>query len=142
MRNTDRLCPRYVQDILVNTSSSTEQVTIEPDGVWSAQTDKPEEWERATPKKSSFVNVDDDLVISESSFVGSRGLPTPNRSLSGYNTPVKRPRESSTGSRSATSNKRPAPEVIDLTLSDDEPDERPPKRQNTALSNPWNGGPF
>lgn len=118
----------------MNTSSSVDQVTIEPSGKWSVQAVQPEE--QTTPKETSFVD-DDDLVISETNFVGARGLVTPNRSTTNFETPVRGSRESSTMARSATSNKRPAAEVIDLTLSDDdEPPDRPAKRQNTG-TNTW-----
>lgn len=126
----------YVKDILVETSGSVEQVTIEPNGVWSVQSNKPEE--RTPPKKANFFD-DDDLVISGAGFVGTSSLSaaTPSRPLaSSFGTPVRASSSSSSMPRSATSNKRSA-EVIDLTLSDDEePADHPAKRQNTG-TNAW-----
>lgn len=130
-------------------------VTIEPNGQWSA---KSAEQERSQPTnyRSSFGvgggdgdgdddDDDDDLEISAVSVVGGRGLgtpktPTPSQTV---NTPTPgngNGGDASAGPRGAgsTSSKRPAREVIDLTLSsddeDDEPIRRPGKRQNTGTN--------
>lgn len=88
---------------------------------------------------------DDDLEISEISFVGGRRLETPKNIPSSTGTPASAGRDSaSLGPRgiASTSAKRPAAPVIDLTLSsddeDDEPIQRPAKRQNTS-TNGFNG---
>ncbi|ORY69539.1 PINIT domain-containing protein [Pseudomassariella vexata] len=126
----------YAKDILDNTSESTEQVTIEPDGQWRKQsTAEPE------PKKprhsgvtASVIDDDDDDVVplDDFSVISMRNTQTPSRSMLG--TPasmsVNGGPTSANGSSSGT-RKRPA-EIIDLTLSDDddEPIIRAPKRQN------------
>ena len=111
-------------------------MTIEPNGEWYAQTDKKEE--SAKPRDTSST-ADDEIVIGESSFVGSRSIPS-NRLTPTFGTPSGGPWSTPLASRSAgSSSKRPAAEVIDLTLSDDdEPLNRPAKRQNTTI-NGWSG---
>ena len=131
---------RYVADILANTSGSVEQVTIEPDGKWFAPGSQ--NGTRSEPKSASFVD-DDDLFVSEVWVKEARGVTTPLRSLAATETPATvSSRESSTPMpRSGSSNKRPAPQVIDLTLSDDddeEPLERPVKRPHLG-TNGWPG---
>ena len=128
---------RYVKDILTNTPQSIEQVTIEPDGKWLLPTPQGEQNNRPEAE-TSFLD-DDDLVIGQ---VTSRqsNTATPSRPAYSYSTPGQgSSREgSSMPPRSATSNKRPAAPVIDLTFSDDEDDDTappPPKRQNTSQFN-------
>jgi E3 SUMO-protein ligase PIAS1 len=115
-----------------------EQVTIEPDGRWLNLTPKTEKKE---DKSESFLDDDDGFEISEVSVVGSGGggggrfMETPNRSAQSTGTPMTAAsRESSTMPRGSTSGKRPASQVIDLTLSsdEDEPLIRPAKRQNVS----------
>lgn len=129
---------RYVKDILTNTPQSVEQVTIEPDGQWVLPAPQSEEKNRPQPE-ASFVD-DDDLVIAQVSSRQSNTA-TPSRSGYAFSTPVQgSSREgSSMPPRSTTSSKRPAAEVIDLTLSDDEADARPVKRANTQFNgyNDW-----
>lgn len=127
----------YVEDILTNTPQSVEQVTIEPDGQWVLPARQSEEKTRPQPE-TSFVDVDD-LVIAQVSSLQSNTV-TPSRSGYTFSTPVQgSSREgSSMPPRSTTSSKRPAAEVIDLTLSDDEADARPIKRPNTQ-GNGYNG---
>ena len=115
-----------------------EQVTIEPDGRWllpSAQNEPKNQSQADT----SFVD-DDDLVIGNVSSRQSTAA-TPNRSGYHFSTPAQgSSREGSLmPSRSATSNKRLAAEVIDLTLSDDD-EPRPVKRANTNQGNGYNNG--
>ncbi|KAH8910081.1 MIZ/SP-RING zinc finger protein [Coniochaeta sp. PMI_546] len=128
----------YVKDILTNTPQSVEQVTIEPDGQWVLPAPQSEEKNRPQPE-ASFVD-DDDLVIAQVSSRQSNTA-TPSRSGYAFSTPVQgSSREgSSMPPRSTTSSKRPAAEVIDLTLSDDEADARPVKRANTQFNgyNDW-----
>ncbi|KAB5570329.1 PINIT domain-containing protein [Coniochaeta sp. 2T2.1] len=127
----------YVKDILTNTPLSVEQVTIEPDGRWllpSAQNEQKNQPQAET----SFVD-DDDLVAGNVSSRQSTAA-TPNRSAYQFSTPAQESsREgSSMPPRSTTSSKRPAAEVIDLTLSDDD-EPRPVKRANTNQGNGFNG---
>lgn len=139
---------RYVKDILDSTPKSLEAVTIEPTGRWLL---KDEEADSNNFPTDAFFNDsgaggddDDDLVeISEVSFLPShstsRQIGTPTRP-----TPVAASTPTSAGRSSAAprangsnSAKRPAPPVIDLTLSsdeDDEPIQRPAKRQRPSMS--------
>ncbi|KAK3356979.1 PINIT domain-containing protein [Lasiosphaeria hispida] len=127
----------YVREILANTSDSTEQVTIEPDGEWAV----PGARKMIEPKthESNLVD-DDDLVVSSVSKSANFHTPTPTRAATSiafpnhnYGTPTNlngASRDSSMAARSGS--KRPAPEVIDLTGSDDEEEDqyRPVKRAN------------
>lgn len=121
--------PRYARQILAQTSDSIEQVTIEPNGEWAVPGAKKV---TATPNPDASFVDDDDVVISEVSKTAGRStaapsvvsVPTPHLA-----TPTSvASRDTSAAPRS--SNKRPAPEVIDLTLSDDDEPPRPVKRAN------------
>ncbi|KAI0816237.1 PINIT domain-containing protein [Xylaria sp. FL0064] len=117
----------YVRDILENTTDSTEQVTIEPDGQWSSHLTEP------VPKKSrpsngnTSIDVEDDVSVVtdnpiQSNYGGTpRPYATPVRTFMGGATPSASSREPSGAPRSGGS-KRPAAEVIDLTLDSDEDD--------------------
>jgi E3 SUMO-protein ligase PIAS1 len=135
---------RYVRDILQHTSSATEQVTIEPDGRWHTQGAQKEA--KADTPDLSFLHDEDGVPASaDVSIVGAWSTATPNRSTNSIGTPLTAfSRESSSmPPRSATSSKRPAAEVIDLTLSDDddEPIRPPPaKRQNMSLEHSFTFG--
>ncbi|KAI1212992.1 PINIT domain-containing protein [Annulohypoxylon truncatum] len=137
----------YVDEVLVTTPDSLQQVTIEPDGQWRTKTEEPEP-RRSRPSVSAKIEDDDDLSIlsdshsfhngaSTSSMNGRHTFSTPIRSFPhGGNggTPNGGSRDTPAAPRS--SNKRPA-EVIDLTLSSDEDDEpvaRAPKRQNQGTT--------
>lgn len=129
---------RYVREILETTSKSVEQIDIQPDGRWKAHGPVEETEVKAEPQYDAYNLDDDDPVISEASFVGGRSTSTPvgqrsthtNGNLAPPNgVPTPAPgasREGSSMSRSG-GNKRNH-DVIDLTLSDDEPDEPPAKR--------------
>lgn len=141
---------RYVKDILTNTSSSIEQVTIEPDGSWHIPRPKPEtprpSAPASAPRDVSYIGDDDDLMMFPSTTGNSsRATATPNRYYGGASLPgssIAGSRETSImpGSARSAANgngKRPAAETIDLTLSDDdEPPPRPAKRQNVGSENP------
>ncbi|KAK0629857.1 PINIT domain-containing protein [Bombardia bombarda] len=136
----------YVREILVETPDSVEQVTIEPDGKWAAPgTQKSSRKEQSY--EPSYLD-DDDFVVSETlsrASYGTTHCETPSRMAAPstfLGTPTNSSsRDSSAMPRSATSNKRPLPEVIDLTFSDDDDEEpaRPVKRPNygsNGYSNP------
>ncbi|ATY59570.1 Zinc finger domain-containing MIZ-type [Cordyceps militaris] len=114
----------YVQDILDNTPKALEGVTIEPNGRWLLKAEEPES--NNFPSEEFFDDDDDDAIeISEINTIPARPadkLPTPN-------TPSR---------QNGGGMKRPAPTVIDLTLSsddeDDAPIERPFKRQSTVAN--------
>lgn len=138
---------RYVMDILEKTSKNLETVTIEPDGHWLTKHTNDERNSQSQPNGATLNGDDDDdeLEISEVSIVGGRRFETPKNPTPSTSTPVSTNRDSaSLGPRGigSTSAKRPAAQVIDLTLSsddeDDEPIRRPAKRQNTA-TNGYNG---
>ncbi|GAB1320754.1 E3 SUMO-protein ligase pli1 [Madurella fahalii] len=122
----------YAREILAKTSDSVEQVTIETDGKWTVPGAKRDE----TPKRqeASYVDDDDVIVSSEVTKMTSRNTETPSLVSASASTPYLGTPASavsadiSTGPRS--SSKRPAPEVIDLTLSDDDEPPRPVKRAN------------
>ncbi|KAF3388280.1 E3 SUMO-protein ligase pli1 [Talaromyces pinophilus] len=127
---------QYVEDILHSTSTDLEQVTIEPNGVW--HTDKKEESEKhgqASPDSDSdFVEITDLFTPklkreATSSEPRATLLATPV-------TVTQNVSKGATPSIPRSSQKRPAPAVVDLTLSDDDDDDdlpvRPPKRQALA----------
>lgn len=126
----------YVKDILENTPKSLEAVTIETDGQWTMKTEPDES---PIPRPQGAVGElygddedDDDIEISEISFIPGRSFDSPRRLTSMSGTPTS---SVSRANGVNGNNKRPAP-VIDLTLSSDDEDEpvRPAKRQNSATN--------
>lgn len=126
------MMPRYVDEILSQTPSSIEQVTIEPDGKWS----------QTAPRSNSTTNGhgaqpndsdDDDLI--EIDDVRVNALKKDSTPISAFaRTPPASSREPSIASASrGVSLKRPLSSVIDLTGSDDddEPIRRAPQRPFT-----------
>lgn len=124
--------PRYAREILSETPESVEQVTIETDGKWTVPGAKTVE----TPKKqeTSYVDDDDLIISSEVSKLESRNTETPSLGSAPVSTPYLGTPSSAvsadTSLAARSSSKRPAPEVIDLTLSDDDEPPRPVKRAN------------
>lgn len=130
----------YVDEILKSTSSSTEQVIIEPDGQWHLQNSSFE-----TPRPNGNPTPDDDdsegfIEIRDNNdrvsvLKAESRFPSVTTTI---RTPPMSSREQSIASSSAVrSNKRPASEVIDLTLSsDDEEDEdaRPAKVKRSSMT--------
>lgn len=121
--------PRYVRDILDRTAQNVEQVDIEPNGQWKAHGSVEEEVE-PEPQHEALAIDDDDLVISEISYVGNRGTNTPNTLAPTTSTPTPVTAASREGSSMPRSggNKR-AYEVIDLTLSEDDEPPEPPRKK-------------
>ncbi|KAK2594435.1 hypothetical protein QQS21_007839 [Conoideocrella luteorostrata] len=124
----------YVRDILEKTPKDLETVTIEPNGRWLAKATQDDNQQPS----SGVTYEDDDLEISEISVL-SRRLETPRTYTPIAGTPVSAGRDSSASAPRGSgtySVKRPAAAVIDLTLSsdDDEPTERPRKRQTTSAN--------
>lgn len=124
---------RYVKNILKNTSSSVDQVTIQPDWKWELHTRK--EPTNASQSNAAGSDSDDDLIeiTKEGSSIrmsAPRSNNTPSSvppRLSG--TPASllaQPSDPNSGS--SKSGKRPASAVIDLTSSGDEDDEPLAKR--------------
>lgn len=134
---------RYVQDILNSTSSSTEQVTIEPDGKWIAGS-----------KTENGVGDDDDSDSDDlveisgppSGYAQVKTEPTDrlrNLLIPGSTPPAQSREPSHTATPSSTSrantgSKRTS-EVIDLTLSDDDEPPRPSKRTAYGTPNSYAG---
>ncbi|KAJ5972660.1 transcriptional regulator family: Zinc finger MIZ-type [Penicillium vulpinum] len=154
---------QYVDDILQSTSPDIDQVTVEPDGVWSRPTDS-DAAKLGGMTPTSDDDDDDDLIeISEP------GVPVVKQEPGPMNTALERtPAQSQSQSREAStpssamrmsSKKRPIAQVIDLTESGDEDESPapPPKRPATSLpsrafshqdyhippaSSPLNGGSY
>lgn len=124
-----------MQDILAKTPRDLEQVTIEPSGEWSIPGPQ-----NSTPRKSTSASFDiiDDLEISvPDRAVVSKSSATPNRSIApSLGTPSMVDSRESTAPRPSggTSTKRPAPAVIDLTLSSDDEDSAPPPPKRQQLN--------
>lgn len=132
-----------MREILTSTADSVEQVTIDPYGKWSVPGAKSET--RPLQGRANYID-DDDLVISSfhtGSLGGSSyGTATPSRT---FGAPVTTPNTGASQSSSAAprpSAKRPAPEVIDLTLSDDEEDPYPPTKRVNLNQNGFNGAAY
>lgn len=128
-----------MQNILSTTSPSVEQVTIEPDGRWSQHS------KASSPNNinTSFGSDDEELIeIKDSRVSALKMASTSVPSVGSARTPPMSSREASASAAStyaSNSNKRPASQIIDLTLSDDDDDlpvSRPPKRQYTGYSTP------
>jgi E3 SUMO-protein ligase PIAS1 len=110
-------------------------VTIEPNGHWLIKAPRDE-----NPRSSNGTAFEDDdeLEISEISIVNRR-LETPKTNTPIIGTPASGGGDSSASAPrgiATNSTKRPAAAVIDLTLSsdDEDPVERPRKRQNTSAN--------
>ena len=133
---------RYVDDILQTTSSQIDQVTVEPNGVWSRPTDS----DAANPGGMTPTSDDDDdlIEITEPGLPavkqepGNQDLGLPNIALE--RTPAQsKSREASTPSSAIrqSSKKRPVSQIIDLTESGDEENDSPgPPAKRLAPSLP------
>ena len=125
---------QFVQHILDNTSTDTEQVTVEPDGKWHLiKTDEDHKDSRRSATRHHDSDDDDDLVeiIEPSSTTSSRTrlttdpIRTPSINGGSFDIPHRQSSILQSQSQSQSqSRKRPREEVIDLTLSDD--DDEPP----------------
>lgn len=135
---------QYVQDILSQTTSSTEQVTIEPDGAWKAvvQGDEAPAGRGKAQSRAAYDNddSDDDIIEIQDNFTdkvkSELKSATPSLPQLAQQTPPLSSREASisTSANARPTNKRPSAAVIDLTLSDDDEPPRPAKRTNTNFS--------
>ena len=118
-------------------------MTIEPDGQWSTKT---HDSDRRQSARAAEFDDDDDAEISEITMIGGprvEASKTPTTSLA---MPASANRSETSAPRGlgSTSGKRPAAAVIDLTLSSDDEDDnqpiqRPAKRQNLGASTTFNG---
>ena len=133
-----------MDDILRSTGLAVEQVIIEPNGKWAAnsKSDTPTRRNGA----GSGTDEDEDLVEIKDMRVASLKEEAPYTPLAMSRTPPSSSREPSiaSGSMRSSNNKRPIGQVIDLTFSDDDEDEPPraAKRQhsNTGLHGAMDGG--
>lgn len=126
----------YVKVILEKTSKSLETVTIEPNGRWFSKPPNEESSSRPNGADLEDDDDDDDLEVSEISISGRR-IETPKKTMTSYTEMSSGGRDGHSAPRTGShSAKRPAPAVIDLTLSsdDEEPIQRPHKRQHTGGS--------
>ena len=128
---------QYVKDILQSTTTSTEQVTIEPDGQWRpvVQGEDGSADRSKTQVRASYDNDsgDDIIEVVQDSRPGKIKVEASSAALGiAQQTPPLSSREPSTAA-SGRDGKRPSA-VIDLTLSDDDDDEprRPAKRTHTS----------
>lgn len=132
---------QFVEDILKTTPQSTEQVTVEPNGTWKQQGPQnnngfltPTARPSTTPAKRKLpdvFDVDGGVEVVDHRLNGVKGgdvrTDSSPQTLSNTAWSSREPSTAaSTVSRSGS--KRPAEEVIDLTLSDDDEDDEPPRR--------------
>lgn len=114
----------YVDNILRSTTSSTEQVTIEPNGSWHHQ--RQVETPRKPQNNPTPDNDDDDLIEISDDRIS--GLKADARLGALGGTPPMSSREPSSVPSTSRPSKRPISEVIDLTNSDDDDEEEPPQK--------------
>ncbi|KAF2093968.1 hypothetical protein NA57DRAFT_80973 [Rhizodiscina lignyota] len=115
---------QYVEEILRETSKSTEQVTIEPNGVWKVSAESTSNSRNSAPDDDD--DDSDDLVEISGYRLKDLKAETPVTPYSFTNTPpLPDPTSATRNGTGGAGSKRKA-EVIDLTLSDD--DAPAPKR--------------
>jgi E3 SUMO-protein ligase PIAS1 len=127
----------YVDDILRSTSSSVEQVTMEPNGSWHQQN------QAETPRRSynnPTPDDDDDLIEISDDRISNLKADARPRLLGG--TPPMSSREPSSVPSASRSNKRPISQVIDLTGSDDEDEQPPQKIKRPSMSSLNSANPY
>ncbi|KAL1972463.1 hypothetical protein VTN31DRAFT_6877 [Thermomyces dupontii] len=127
---------QYVDEALRSTPSSVEQVTIEPNGEWHVDKKEPPS---ATNGAASANDSDNLIEITSGNSPALKAEPDTETSAL-QRTPSSRDHHPTPGSGRSSTNKRPPPPVIDLTLSDDEDaPPRPAKRQAQGLPDPTGG---
>ena len=117
---------RYVDDILKSTPKTIDQVTIEPNGKWcqTSGSDPPPR----TAKKQRSCNDDEDLIEIDNMPRLASVKSEATHEYGSIRTPPTSSREASSPLAQPLSKhnkKRPAGQVVDLTLSSDEDDESP-----------------
>lgn len=127
---------QYVQDILQKTNSSTEQVTIEPDGSWHPVVQGDETTNRGKSQvRASYDNDSDDDIIeiqdSRMDKIKHEAVST-TPGIAQQTPPMSSREPSMAASTSARPNNKRTSAVIDLTLSDDDEPPRPAKRMHTS----------
>lgn len=146
----EALCiDQYVQEILHQTPSSIEQVTIEPDGHWSFSGSESNgsasrvKQENGTGAGEEDDEDSDDLVEIVNPRFKSIKSEAPATPFSLLHTPPLISREASSAPMGVRAGQKRKSEVIDLTLSDDDEEPvRPAKRQafNTPNSDQARNG--
>ncbi|OJD23242.1 hypothetical protein ACJ73_05402 [Blastomyces percursus] len=118
---------QYVDNILRSTPPSIDQVTVDPDGKWHISKDDDNPRPGGDPSPATDGRDDNLIEIQDSRVVSLKQEPSTAMSLH-HTPPAQAGEPSSTQSASwpTPNNKRPASQVIDLTISDDE-DEEPPR---------------
>ncbi|KAI5815972.1 PINIT domain-containing protein [Pyronema omphalodes] len=112
----------YFDDILHNTPSTVDSVTIDPEGRWSVASESskspiPDDSDDDEPHESAIKREIVDLDDGPSEAIAS-------------STPIHSNSRANSASVQRSSNKRAFSQVIDLTLSDDEEESQPAKRIN------------
>ena len=124
----------YVEHILKSTSRNDEAVTIEPNGSWSKQTNdggrnNPTPDDEDDDEDEDLVEIPDHRISSLKQDAIS--FPSP---LSVRTPPISSREQSQVVSTPRPGSKRPAGDVIDLTLSSDDDDVPVPKIKRTSTS--------
>ncbi|PWW80348.1 hypothetical protein C7212DRAFT_171476 [Tuber magnatum] len=122
---------QYFRDILDNTPKTVDTVTIDVDGAWSVAAESSGTPMPDTDSEDGNDGRDDIIEVSGNrlSKLGVEATPIAPSPVATVS------REGSASvPRNPISAKRPAPQVIDLTLSDDEDTVRPAKRINSFLT--------
>jgi len=132
---------QYVQDILRQTSSSVEQVTIEPAGAWHEVKQGDDKNSGKSQARAPYDNDSEDDIVEIPDTRTNKIKAEPQAATPGIaqQTPPLSSREPSISNASVSrashgpvnTGKRQSA-VIDLTLSDDDEPPRPAKRQYTA----------
>ncbi|KAK6534686.1 SUMO ligase siz1 [Arthrobotrys megalospora] len=155
----DLAIDKYVEEILNSVSRDVDAVVVDPMGQWTLPEPK-ESSPRIKRDRDSDDDDDDDDDESENEISildaappsfrsGANGLHTPSTS-NNYHNLVARPTHlstpkslsseplanSSSRPNGGSSNKRPAPVTIDLTLSDDDDVRPPPPKRHQASATP------
>ncbi|KAL1980584.1 hypothetical protein VTN96DRAFT_3952 [Rasamsonia emersonii] len=117
---------QYVDEILRSTSPDVEQVTIEPNGNWYST----KNGDRSRTDDVATSPDDDDLIEIKKSDRPYLKHEQPFEYKALQQTPLSHETSGGSSANRRSSSKRPAPEVIDLTGSDDDDTpSRPTKRQ-------------
>jgi E3 SUMO-protein ligase PIAS1 len=114
---------RYFKEILDSVPKGTDQVTVEPNGEWSNEKEKPKARNSGYGYDQSPESDEDLIEIPDYRVSAIKNEAYTPQSLS--NTPPLSSREASTAPR--TGSKRGS-EVVDLTWSDDDEPARPAKK--------------
>ncbi|QSS50314.1 MIZ zinc finger protein [Histoplasma capsulatum var. duboisii H88] len=129
---------QYVDNILKSTPPNLDQVTVDPDGKWHIGRDDDNPVLGGNPPPPTGGGEDDLIEIQDSRLATLKEEPS-TTPMTLHSTPSVQTGEflfAQSTSRPTPNNKRPASQVIDLTVSDDEDEEpcRPAKRPHIQPS--------